>query len=65
LDAGFQTIWLIPTCAPKPWNDSVSPRFTRYTVLLLTVAGSISPLNGTVMRGWVENPSSALITSMS
>ena len=34
-------------------------------VLLLTVAGSMSPVNGTVIRGCVEKPSSVLITSMS
>ena len=32
---------------------------------LLTVLGSMSPVNGTVMRGCVEKPSSVLMTSMS
>ena len=34
-------------------------------MLLFTVAGSMSPVNGTVRRGCVEKPSSVLITSMS
>ncbi len=34
-------------------------------VSLLTVARSMSPVKGTLMRGCVENPSSVLITSMS
>ena len=29
------------------------------------IAGSMAPVNGTVMRGWVEKPSSVLMTSMS
>ncbi len=34
-------------------------------VSLLTEAGLISPVNGIVMRGCVEKPSSSLMTSMS
>ena len=34
-------------------------------LLLLTVLGSMAPLKGTVMRGWVEKPSSVLSRSMS
>jgi hypothetical protein len=55
----------MPTRSPKPCKVSVSPRLTRKTVSLLTVAGSMSPVNGTVIRGCVEKPSSPLMTSMS
>ncbi len=34
-------------------------------MLLLTLAGSMSPVKGTVKRGWVEKPSSVLRMSMS
>src|SRR5262245_58297146 len=34
-------------------------------VSLVTLAGSMAPLNGIVTRGWVEKPSSSLITAMS
>ena len=55
----------MPTLWPTPASVSVSPKLTRNTVLLLTLVTSMSPSNGTVMRGCVEKPSSVLMTSMS
>src|SRR5262245_4854272 len=64
--AGSQTIWLMPTLLPKPWNSRVvSPRLTRNTLELFTLSGSIAPLNGMLSRGCRLKPSSVLMTSMS
>ena len=58
LVAGSQAIWLIPVT----WK---SGSLTRKTFELLTLAGSIGPVNGIEIRGCRLKPSSVLRTSMS
>src|SRR5262245_1474329 len=53
----------MPTMGPPTSSgDVVSPSAIRKTVLLLTVATSIGPLNWIDRRGWRLKPSSVLMT---
>src|SRR5207244_13651851 len=61
---GSHTTGLMPITWPPP-PPRVSPRLTKKTLLLFTVATSMAPENDTEMRGCRLKPSSVLSTSMS